>query len=44
MRNILLYINYGVEHSNFQEKIGIITGKNGKDIIIDHKKWSILGQ
>ena len=34
---ILLYINYGVELLNFQEKIGSITRKNWKDIIMDHK-------
>ena len=37
VRNILLYINYGVELLNFQEKIGSITRKNRKDIIMDHK-------
>ena len=35
--NILLYINYGVELLNFQEKIGTMAGKNRKDKIIDHK-------
>ena len=37
MHNILLYINYGVELLNFQEKIGSITRKNRKDTIMDHK-------
>ena len=36
-RNILSYINYGVELLNFQEKIGSITRINKKDIIMDHK-------
>ena len=41
MRTILLYINHGVELLNFQENIGLIAGKNGKNII-RHPKVDIF--
>ena len=40
---IPLYVNYGVELLTFQEKIGSITRKNWKDIIMDHKVGQFYG-
>ena len=43
MLHVLLYINYGVELLNSQEKIGIKAGKNRKDIIMDPKVGQFNG-